>query len=108
MGADSTPADSAQEFGILVQQDGKPQRVLSKYLNLMLNYQYGLSVLVAQDLSRAQTFATQQGEAVRCIFIIQSQESKEKDALDSLGDRGGIPQFLILPQASSPLKNGLS
>ena len=42
------------EYGLIVQQDGKPQQVLAKSLNLMLNYQYGMSIMVAQDLDRGR------------------------------------------------------
>ena len=39
------PAESTkmsdQELAPIVLQQGKPQQVLAKFLNLMLNYQYG-------------------------------------------------------------------
>ena len=55
MEAENTVDVSVRECGLIVQQAGKPQRVLAKFLNLMLNYQYGLSVMMAQDLSRASS-----------------------------------------------------
>ena len=54
MDAENRMEDPVQECGLIVQQEGKPQRVLAKFLNLMLNYQYGFSTLVAADLDDGQ------------------------------------------------------
>ena len=40
---------TGQQSGLIVQQEGKPQQVLAKFLNLMLNYQCGLTITVIQE-----------------------------------------------------------
>ena len=55
------PAESTkmsdQELALIVLQQGKPQQVLAKFLNLMLNYQYGLSIVVAPDPTKGVVVA---------------------------------------------------
>ena len=87
---------TGQERGLIVQQEGKPQQVLAKFLNLLLNYQYGLSVGVEDDASKA---ASGLNGDVCCVFVIQNQELKDQDTLATLSKGGKIPLFLILPEA---------
>ena len=90
------PAASA-EYGLLVLQQGKPQQVLAKFLNLMLNYQYGLSIVVAPDLNKASELLTQHGERIRCVCVIQDAEISSAVALKALSMQDKAPLFLILP-----------
>lgn len=92
----SDPAATA-EYGLLVLQQGKPQQVLAKFLNLMLNYQYGLSIVVAPDLSKASELISQHGERIRCVCVIQDAEITSAVALQALNMQGSTRLFLILP-----------
>jgi hypothetical protein len=56
-----------QELALIVLQQGKPQQVLAKFLNLMLNYQYGLSIVVAPDLTKAASLLSEHAGKVRCV-----------------------------------------
>jgi len=47
--------DANQEFGLIVLEQGKAQQALAKFLNLLLNYQYGLSIMVAPDMGRRRS-----------------------------------------------------
>jgi hypothetical protein len=38
-----TEVSANQEFGLIVLEQGKPQQALAKFLNLLLNYQYGFT-----------------------------------------------------------------
>ncbi len=95
MESEHTEDPPGQECGLIVQQDGKPQRVLAKFLNLMLNYQYGLGVMMAQDLDRAASLLQKNRDSIRCTFLIQNQETSDRAALAELGKDGLSPLFLI-------------
>ena len=92
----SQPA-AAQDFGLLVLQEGKPQQVLAKFLNLMLNYQYGLSIAVAPDLAKASALLADASLQIRCTCLIQSEELSSPIALRALTREGTIPLFMVLP-----------
>ena len=53
MAASENTYATGQESGLIVQQEGQPQQVLAKFLNLMLNYQCGLTITVTQELGKA-------------------------------------------------------
>ena len=97
--SEGKPEPTGQESGLIIQQEGKPQQVLAKFLNLLLNYQYGLSVGVEDDASKAAS--TLNGD-VCCVFVIQNQELKDQEILATLSKGGSIPLFLILPDARLP------
>ena len=82
MSAEKTGSATGQEYGLIVQQEGKPQQVLAKFLNLMLNYQYGLSVVVEQEPSKAAEQLLSGG--VRCALVIQNQEVKNPTTITAL------------------------
>ena len=94
-------ADSAQragqELALIVLQPGKPQQVLAKFLNLMLNYQYGLSIVVAPDLEKAASLLQEHRSRIRCVCVIQDDEISGQISLQALGLQGSVPLFLILP-----------
>ena len=54
-----------QEFGLIVLEQGKPQQALAKFLNLLLNYQYGLSIMVAPDLKKAASLLAENSGRIR-------------------------------------------
>ena len=97
MDTENTADIPVQECGLIVQQEGKPQQVLAKFLNLMLNYQYGLAAAMAPDLPRA-ALLSQSRPGARCVCVIQNQEVRDQATLTALGQQGHLPLFLILPQ----------
>ena len=105
MSDESSKQPTGQERGLIVQQEGKPQQVLAKFLNLLLNYQYGLSVDMQVSTSDA---AAQLNGGVCCVFVIQNQEVKETKILSELSKAGEIPLFLILPEARLGTQMGVA
>ena len=99
---------SGQDCGLIVQQDGKPQQVLAKFLNLMLNYQCGLSIRVAEELQRGTAILMEESKSVRCIFVIQSYEITKTSVLEDLGKNGELPLFLVLPQQRLELQKQIA
>lgn len=95
-----TAYTTERECGLIVQQDGKPQQVLAKFLNLLLNYQCGLSIMVAQEIARAATQVQTGGRNIRCVFVIQNQALGDREMVAALHRQGAVPLFLIVPQKS--------
>lgn len=69
------------EYGLIVQQDGQQQQMLMKFATLILNYQYGLDLIVASDLSRASSLCMQYRKGIRCSFIIQNERIQNQSTL---------------------------
>lgn len=86
-----------QELALIVLQQGRPQQVLAKFLNLMLNYQYGLAIVVAPDLSKASSLLNEHSGRIRCVCVIQDEEIGSAIAVQALTGQGRVPLFLILP-----------
>ena len=86
-----------QELALIVLQQGKPQQVLAKFLNLMLNYQYGLSIVVAPDLAKAASLLGEHADKVRCVCVIQDAEISSPISIKALTEQGRVPLFLVLP-----------
>ena len=98
---------TGQESGLIVQQEGKPQQVLAKFLNLMLNYQCGLTITVTQEADKAAELLLQEGKAARCVFVVQNSPLSNERTLDSLGHQGTLPLFLVLPQNAIERQRGI-
>ena len=97
MGPAEATKMSDQELALIVLQQGKAQQVLAKFLNLMLNYQYGLAIVVAPDLAKASTLLTEHSGKVRCVCVIQDAEITSQITLRALTEQGSLPLFLVLP-----------
>ena len=70
------------------------------FLNQMLNYQYGLTITVIQELDQAAELLLQEGTAAHCVFVVQNNPLSNERTLDSLGHNGVLPLFLVLPQSA--------
>jgi HD-like signal output (HDOD) protein len=86
-----------QELALIVLQQGKPQQVLAKFLNLMLNYQYGLSIVVAPDLEKASSLLAEHAGKVRCVCVIQDAEVSSQITIQALTAQATVPLFVVLP-----------
>jgi len=53
---------NAQEFGLILLEQGQVQQVLAKYLNLLMNYQYGMAIMVAPNVAKASSLLNENGE----------------------------------------------
>ena len=42
-----------EEFGLILLEQA--QQVLAKYLNLLMNYQYGMAIMVAPNIAKASS-----------------------------------------------------
>ena len=88
-----------QDYGLIVQQPGKPQQVLVKSLMMILSYRYGLDIIVASSFVEAFALIKKHGSRVRCTFIIHSKKLDSTTVVSGLNQDGEIPLFLLLPVA---------
>ena len=93
----NTEHPAEQNCGLIIQQDGKPQQVLAKFLSLLLNYQFGFSIQVIQDVWDAATQVALR-KNIRCIFAIQTGTLGGGERLAALNRQGEVPLFIILPR----------
>ena len=91
-------AEDTRGFALIVQQEGSAQQTLSRFLNLMLNYQCGLSLRIVNEVEEAIEVAQRDTGGVRCVFVVQNFELTRLDVIRDLGDSGSLPIFLVLPQ----------
>jgi HD-like signal output (HDOD) protein len=91
-------AEDTRGFALIVQQEGSAQQTLSRFLNLMLNYQCGLSLRIVNEVEEAIEVAQRDRSGVRCVFVVQNFELTRLDVIRDLGDSGSLPIFLVLPQ----------
>ena len=85
------------ELGLIVQQPGKAEQTLAKFLKLLLSYKYGLPTEIQDDYTRVSGVIRKSGEAIRCVVVIQRQAVSARSTIPVLGNKGQIPLFLILP-----------
>ena len=92
------PLAQAEELcGLIVQQPGKPQQVLTRYLRMILNFRYGLAVKVVGSLIEGCSIIQKNPAAIVCTFIVQDEEIDSRSVLDTLSQRHRIPLLLFLP-----------
>ena len=92
-------SDAEQEYAVIVHQAGEPQHALASFVRLMMNYQYGLGVLVARDLREAAKLLNEHADAVRCVFVIQDHEKNLSAVAPLLHRDAGKPLFILCPDA---------
>jgi HD-like signal output (HDOD) protein len=89
---------TARDCGLIILQEGGAQQTLARFLNLMLNYQCGLALRIANSVEEGIGIAELSGSQVRCVFLIQNFEITRADVLRQLSHVGTRPVFLVLPQ----------
>ena len=94
--------NTEQEFAVVLQQAADPPPVVMAYLNLQLNYLYGLEVLPASKPTEATSMAMERGPSVRAIFVLQDKEISRRNAVVALSRHGEIPLILLLHPALVP------
>ena len=91
-------SEPEQEYGLIIQQAGKPQYVLAKFIVLLLNYQYGIYTKVVRDFVEAATAFRELGTRIRCTFVIQNERVRNQAVLMGLTRRDTVPLFVLVPE----------
>ena len=94
---EATEKTQAHEIGLIVQQPGKAEQTLAKFLKLLLSYKYGLPTQIQDDYTRVSGIIRKRGEAIRCVVVVQRQAVSARSTIPVLGGKGTIPLFLLLP-----------
>ena len=84
-------------YGLIVRQQGKPQQILVQYVTLVLNYRYGLQVVVVDGASEGASLLLKHSGCIRCVFVIQNQKITSKTLLNAMSLMGKLPLFLLCP-----------
>ena len=87
----------AAEYALIIQEEGRAQKMLGNFLKMVLNYQYGLSLEIVNDFSKVAPVFRKHGKGVRCVFVIQGQAINVKSTIPVLTLKGEIPLVLLLP-----------
>ena len=85
------------DYALIIQQEGKPQQILTKYLRLLLNYHYGFTITMAGDPSEGARLLLQYSREVRCVFLIHSQPLAQT-TVNILNKHGELPLLLLVPE----------
>ncbi|MCC7262876.1 MAG: hypothetical protein IT369_10175, partial [Candidatus Latescibacteria bacterium] len=92
-------ANPFQECALIVQQEGRTQDALAKFFMLLLNYRYGLDIIVAH--TSVEAFSVIQrykdSDKIRCSIVIQNRRIQNRSALSALNQDDQFPLILVLP-----------
>ena len=91
-----------QEFAVILQQAESSPRAVMAFLQLHLNYLYGLEILPASKPAEAATLAMERGPSARATFMFQDREISRRNALLVLSRHGEMPLFVLVPPALVP------
>ena len=86
-----------QEIALVVRQDGKPQKLITNFLTVLLSYQYGFIPDIVPDFIRAGQAIRRLGKNIRCVFIVQDQPVNVNNTLPLLTQQGEVPVVILFP-----------
>ena len=90
-------AKTNPELGLVIQSTDKAPRVLMEYLRMFLNFRYGLELMEEKDVIGAAVQFKDQGEEMRCVFVIQDREIGSPTTVSALSRKGASPLFFLVP-----------
>ena len=93
----STPS-SQQEYALIVVESGERQQAFARALMMILNYRYGLDIIVTSSLVEAFSMVQEHRRQIRVSFVIQSKGIDNKTSILGLTNEESTPLFLVLPQ----------
>ena len=95
----SQEESSPQQLALIIQEPGKPHQVIAKFLMMILNYRYGLDLIVAHNFVEAFSTIQKKKNEIRATFIIQRKKIDSSTSLAALNAEDTNPLFLVLPAA---------
>jgi hypothetical protein len=87
----SSSPPSAIEYGLIIQQPGKPQAVLRSFVAPMLSFRYGLHTVEAGSFHDAVPAIRERTAGMRCVFLIQDRELHTDVGISGLNLMGRYP-----------------
>lgn len=92
-----SPLQEGQLYGLVVSQPGKVQRILLKYIVMILNYRYGFEIIMAKDLTEGAKFLRQHHSQIRGVFVVHKEKIQNKMILYAMSLQGKLPVFVLCP-----------
>lgn len=77
-----------QDYVLIIQQAGKAEQTLAKFVKLLLSYHYGLSTEIISDFTKVRAVLRQGTDRMRCAFVIQSKSVSARSTVPVLTDKG--------------------
>ena len=88
-----------QTYGLVVLETGKAQNILFKYVVMNLNYRYGMGILKSDNVNEAAGVMRASSAQIRCLFIVQKEQIRNKMFIYALTLQGKRPLFFLCPTA---------
>lgn len=93
----SESTDSGSDYALIVCAENQ-QPALLRHLMLVLNYRYGLDLIVARSFYEGFGAAQKHGARIRCAAVVMASKTESKTSLSALNLEGQIPLFLLIPK----------
>ncbi len=81
-------------YGLVVQQPGKPQDLIARYVRLLLNFRYGMETQEVSTVAQGVAVLQEHADSVVCTFLIQGEEVNSRATIGTLTLRQKIPLLL--------------
>jgi len=82
---------------VIVPGDGKSERVLTKYLHMLLEYRYGLEVELLTNV-RHVVKVLKEHPSLHSVYLVQGAPVSVNSTVPILSGHGKLPLFLLQPQ----------
>ena len=88
-------------YGLIFPQEGRPQRFLAMYIDMVLNYRYGCRSQTA-EITKISALLKENAGRIAAVVFVQSQKFPSNKPLVTISQNGAIPVFLVIPAALMP------
>ncbi|MBT4098660.1 MAG: HDOD domain-containing protein [Gemmatimonadetes bacterium] len=88
---------SGSDYALIVGAEGQ-QPALRRHLMLVLNYRYGLDLIVANSFYEGFSSTQKYGSRIRCAAVVMASKAESKTSLSALNLDGQFPLFLLVPK----------
>ena len=98
MSSSDSEQGSARELALVIQpEEGKAEKALAKFLELLLGYKYGVQVESVTEVAQIARILRDRSEEVHSVYLVQRQPVSTRTTVPVLGAKGKIPLFVVLP-----------
>jgi len=89
---------NARELALVIQpEEGKAEKALAKFLELLLGYKYGVQVESVTEVAQIARILRDRSEEVHSVYLVQRHPVSTRTTVPALGAKGKIPLFVVLP-----------
>ena len=85
------------EYALIVAPEGRTNPALVRQLMLLLNYRYGLDLVVAKTFLEGFSTAQRYGRRILCTAAVLGRKTDSRTSLSGLNLEGQLPLFLAVP-----------